>query len=72
MFQLSKQILLDRLRQSAFNELDKRTRNGFSENTLVMSGVSGGAVGIANYASILNENGGNAEKKDKAIFDIGI
>ena len=54
-----------------FNELDKRTRNGFTENTLVMSGVSGGAVGIANYASILNENGGDRSKQDQAIFNIG-
>lgn len=53
-----------------FNELDKKTDDGFIENTVVMSGVSGGAVGIANYASLVREID-SREAREKAIFNIG-
>ncbi|WP_435577916.1 hypothetical protein [Gilvibacter sp.] len=53
-----------------FNELDKRSEGNFSAETLVMSGVSGGAVGIANYASIVNENDDPAARA-RAIYNIG-
>lgn len=53
-----------------FNELDKRSKGDFTANTLVMSGVSGGAVGIANYASIVNEIDG-LQLRQKAIYKIG-
>ncbi len=53
-----------------FNELDKKTNDGFINNTMVMSGVSGGAVGIANYASLVREIEGR-EARERAIFNIG-
>ncbi|MEP2935153.1 MAG: hypothetical protein ABJM06_05510 [Gilvibacter sp.] len=53
-----------------FNELDKKTDNGFLENTMVMSGVSGGAVGIANYASLVREIE-DQNAREQAIFNIG-
>ncbi|WP_420379637.1 hypothetical protein [Gilvibacter sp.] len=53
-----------------FHELDKRSDGAFSKETLVMSGVSGGAVGIANYASIVNENS-DLDARAAAIFNIG-
>ena len=53
-----------------FNELDKRSKGGFSSKTLVMSGVSGGAVGIANYASIVHE-WDKPRQRARAIYNIG-
>lgn len=53
-----------------FNELDKETNNKFLENTIAMSGVSGGAVGIGNYASLVHENDDEKIKEEK-IFNIG-
>lgn len=53
-----------------FNELDRYTDNGFRKNTLVMSGVSGGAVGIANYASLIREID-NYQDRKQAIYNIG-
>ena len=37
------------------NELESKTKNEFLKRTIAMSGVSGGAVGMANYASLIYE-----------------
>jgi len=53
-----------------FNELEKRTDNNFLKRTLAMSGVSGGAVGIGNFASLKHEIK-DQKKIDSLIFEIG-
>lgn len=53
-----------------FNRIDKHTGDKFRKRTLVMSGVSGGAVGIANYASLV-ANKKDQKEREEAIFNIG-
>ncbi len=53
-----------------FNRIDRHTGDAFRKKTLVMSGVSGGAVGIANYASLV-ANKKNPKQREDAIFNIG-
>tara|TARA_Y100000815_G_C13347458_1_gene502650 strand:+ start:18 stop:2660 length:2643 start_codon:yes stop_codon:yes gene_type:complete len=54
-----------------FNELEIETKNEFMDRTLVMSGVSGGAVGIGNYASLVYEQQGDTSKIKERIIKIG-
>lgn len=53
-----------------FNELENNTDNDFLKSTIALSGVSGGAVGIGNYASLTFENKG-VHLVDSLIFEIG-
>ncbi|NND88291.1 MAG: hypothetical protein HKM28_03480, partial [Flavobacteriaceae bacterium] len=53
-----------------FHELERLSAGKFMENTLVLSGVSGGAVGIGNYAS-LGHNFSSLDKIDQQITIIG-
>lgn len=53
------------------NEISKRD-NEFLKSTLCISGVSGGAIGIANYTAIKNNyKGHNYDLNEKIIDDIG-
>ncbi len=53
-----------------FNELEKNNEKAFLSRTIAMSGVSGGAVGIGNFAALTYEN--KAQKEvDSLIFEIG-
>ena len=54
-----------------FNELEKKSQKQFFNNTLVLSGVSGGAVGIGNYVSLLRNFSGKKEVIDNLIIKIG-
>jgi hypothetical protein len=52
------------------NRLNQLSGSQFMERTVVMSGVSGGAVGIGNYTSlVINHSPG--DNLDSAIFNIG-
>lgn len=53
-----------------FHELERMSGGQFMENTLVLSGVSGGAVGIGNYASLAG-NFHAPEYIDQQITTIG-
>lgn len=53
-----------------FNQLDSLSKGEFFDRSIVLSGVSGGAVGIGNYASLRNYH--DPEKNLNAeIFKIG-
>ena len=53
-----------------FNQLDSLSKGEFFDRSIVLSGVSGGAVGIGNYASLRNYH--DPEKSLNAeIFKIG-
>ncbi|NND63714.1 MAG: hypothetical protein HKN48_11050, partial [Flavobacteriaceae bacterium] len=53
-----------------FQELEKISERKFFDRTIVLSGVSGGAVGIGNFSSILLNSKNNAEVS-KRIDKIG-
>jgi hypothetical protein len=53
-----------------FNQLDSLSQGEFFDRSIVLSGVSGGAVGIGNYAALRNYHDQN-ENLDDEIFKIG-
>lgn len=53
-----------------FNQLDSLSKGAFFERSIVLSGVSGGAVGIGNYASLRNYHD-QKKNLDAEIFKIG-
>ncbi|SRX75340.1 hypothetical protein [Aequorivita antarctica] len=53
-----------------FNQLDSLSKGEFFDRSIVLSGVSGGAVGIGNYASLRNYND-QKKSLNHEIFKIG-
>lgn len=52
-----------------FDEFDRRTNRTFFERTISMSGVSGGALGIANYAALYHKHGQDRETRMAESID---
>ncbi len=53
------------------DKLENESQQRFYKKTLVMSGVSGGAVGIGNYSSLLFEQKDDSIEIEKRILQIG-